>query len=379
MNCPACPSRLCALLALVTTSVALAAGAPDAGRPAVVSAMRANFGALLTLQPYLASEARFADRANAEEIAHQLGILRQTRHAFRAPPRTEEPGVTAMMALFDGYLATAQERFSKGAHEAARHQLQTATGFCLGCHTRAVVSKDYADLQGQVSSLELTALERADLLAATRQFREALALYRELLGGPARGELAQRLLSDAARGALRITVAVHDDAQATAAILGELATRADLPVVLRRDVEAWQREVELWRAEAPPPADEPVAAQVARARALLEVKEPPREVALLRAGALLHRALAREPSGKSRGEALYLLGLSASGTPDTFRYELDQLYFEACIRENPHTELARKCHARLESNVTLAFTGSAGTSVPPELSKKLAALRAVAK
>ncbi|MBX7096873.1 MAG: hypothetical protein K1X89_04090 [Myxococcaceae bacterium] len=359
---------------------ALAAGAPDAGRPAVVSAMRANFGALMTLQPYLASQARFADPGNAEEIAHQLVILRQTRHAFRAPPRTEEPGVAAMMALFDGYLSTAQDRFAKGAHEAARHQLQTATGFCLGCHTRVVVAKDYADLQGQVSSLELTPLERADLLAATRQFREALALYQELLAGPARGELAQRLLADAAKGALRITVVVHDDAQETVAWLGELTKRPELGVALRRDVEAWLKEAEAWRAEPAPAKDEPVAATVARARALLNAGGPlPGEVTLLRAGALLHRALAREPTGKSRGEALYLLGLSASGTPDTFRYELDQLYFEACIRENPHSELARRCHERLESNVTLAFTGSAGTSVPPELSRKLAALKAVAK
>ena len=53
--------------------------------------------------------------------------------------------------------------------------------------------------------------------------------------------------------------------------------------------------------------------------------------------------------------------------------------FEACVRENPKTPLARRCFQQLSDRVYLGFTGSAGTFIPEEELARLTELRGLAE
>ncbi len=55
--------------------------------------------------------------------------------------------------------------------------------------------------------------------------------------------------------------------------------------------------------------------------------------------------------------------------------KLHPLYFEACVRRDPHSTTARSCFQRYEEAVYAGFTGSGGTNIPADITVKLAGLR----
>ncbi|MCB0311595.1 MAG: hypothetical protein KDD42_10185, partial [Bdellovibrionales bacterium] len=95
-------------------------------------------------------------------------------------------------------------------------------------------------------------------------------------------------------------------------------------------------------------------------------------VELLRASSLLHKGLEGEELSKSdRAKSLYLLGLSYAKLPSYFINELPEFFLEQCIRENPGTTEAKKAYKLYKDVVTLGFTGSSGTHLPPDIQLKL--------
>jgi hypothetical protein len=373
------------------TSASIVAAAPDAGvaqeaekdKVAITSAMRLNFGALMTLQPYLLSSRRFSDPANAGLIREQLDILQQTPHVLSSSRKTVEPGLGAISGLFGDYLATLRRRFDRGQTEFARSQLLTATSFCAACHTRIWVDKDFEDVERQVKTLRVSDRERADLYAATRQFDSALALYERVLRGKVQGEEGYYAWTHAARSALRITVRVKNSPDALAKLIASLEARTDLPSDLRDYVAGWRSDLTEWQAEKTDASKLSPPELVKKARELIghvdgkfDYELP--DIPQLRATQYLHEALSRDANGKHRAEALFLLGLAYSGPQDPLLWELDGLYFEACVRENPRTEIARRCFKRLQNELYLGYSGSAGTNLPSDELERLAALRKIA-
>ena len=54
------------------------------------------------------------------------------------------------------------------------------------------------------------------------------------------------------------------------------------------------------------------------------------------------------------------------------------MYYEACIRNAPHTEVSGKCYKKYEANVNFGYTGSGGTSIPEDLQTLLKELKKLA-
>jgi hypothetical protein len=104
-----------------------------------------------------------------------------------------------------------------------------------------------------------------------------------------------------------------------------------------------------------------------------------RFISLLRASGYLHSAMEKEPGAPFRAEALYLLGVASAATLDPALFELDNLYLEACVRESPHSAIARRCVDRFYDRTWFGWTGSGGTAIPPEVERRLDELRALAQ
>ncbi len=373
------------LLFAVVTAAPPAAGsiAKEDAKAKVTQAMRLNFGALMTLQPLVASPARFADPANAITVRDQLDILQRTPHVFAAGTLKGEPGLAAVAHLFRDYLRTVRRHFESGQVDLARGQLRTLSEFCFSCHTRLPESADFQDLDKQVTTLGLSPLEDADLTAATRQFDLALEKYRRALKQDVEGEAANFAWLRSARYALRLTVRVKHNLDAAEKIVQALEARPHVPDDVKDTVLAWRRDLTVWKADPFQPATASPQALVTKARELIGradgwlFSELP-DIPLLRATGYLHEALARAPNGAQRPEALFLLGLAASGPFDPFLWDMGHLYFQACIEENPRTPIARRCFQRLQNDIYFGFTGSSGTHIPADEAARLAALRKLA-
>ncbi len=178
-----------------------------------------------------------------------------------------------------------------------------------------------------------------------------------------------------------------DDAAATVSLVRTQWLRKDVPPYLVVTLEAWLLDAKAWQAEGFSAAKQTPLAPFERARALIDTagardlllaREADR-VKLLRATAYLSLALEKQPSAPWRGEALYLLGVATTAVQDPDLWELDGLYLEACVRENPHTPLAMRCADRLVERTVFGFTGSGGTRLPGDVAAHLERVRALAR
>lgn len=375
------------MIAIAVTLAALAA-APDAGAPAgtalpeVQGTMRNGLLALVRLQPFVASPPAFRDPKNLKDIKRDLDALGQIEHRV-SEAKVVGPGTIGLAHLFGAQVQATRRDVNGGNWEAARVRLRSLTMTCLGCHQRGLVEKDFDDAGKMVDSLGLPPLARAEFYAATRQFDRALKTWTEALAKPPRNDAEAIEHARAIRLALAITVRAKDDAGAAVKLLEAQKDRKDLPGFVRVYVGRWLDEARAWQKENVRAASLAPEGALEKAKGLLESAGATREVyadegrlvSFLRAAAYLNEALGKQPDAKWRGEALFLLGVASAAVADPLLWELDAMYLEACVRENPHTEIALRCMNRLTDRMTVAYTTSSGVEFPPDVVQRLAELR----
>lgn len=376
------------MLSSLLLAAALSA-TPDAGTPPAPTraTMRDAFLSLTGLLPVTATRAAVKDPKNAATISRGLETLAELRHAFPEDPKAQEPATAALSTLFARYAADTQRRFEAGESEAVGLRVRTLTSLCFTCHSRERAPADFADVHQRLDAMTLAPLEKAQVLAATRQFDAALAAYRALLDAKPEGERALLEYARALQDTMAILIRVKDDAKATAALLDELQKREDLPPFMRGTLAAWRADVAAWQKEKFDALKASPDALFRRAQELVQkanggrtfLSDERRDVPYLRASGYLNLALAKNPRLKTRGEALALLGVCAGALRSPLLWDVDLLFFEACVRENPKTKLARRCFQQLSDRVYLGYTGSAGTHLPEDEFERLTELRALAE
>ncbi|MBI3556289.1 MAG: hypothetical protein HY074_08500 [Deltaproteobacteria bacterium] len=369
-----------AVLSLLTSL--RAARAQDA--PDVKATMNRNFNALMNLQSFAADPKVFADPKNRDEIEKNLEAMSGLTHIFPQKLAGQEPGLAAISSLFSDYLKEVQRSFKSGANGSfVRNQVRTMMGLCMSCHTRVSTNQSFTDLKDKVDSTPLTDFQRAEFYAATRQFDRAIKAFDVIISETPSGEFGYLELGRSVREALSITIRVKQDPKATFYILEKLATRDDLPEFFQRYVAEWKKDVTKWMGEKKRPKDMTATELMNKADALVDQAtkrqlfpvDPSGDVNYLRATNYIHEALTKDPKGKFRGEALYLLGSCYDTLQDPMLWALDSLYFEACVREFPHSAVSRKCYHRYAAKLYFGYSGSGGTFIPEDEIKKLTELR----
>ena len=365
----------------------LAASPPAEVRKAeTVAAMHSALRAVIGVQPYLSNPAVFRDPANAPAIAADLDALTNLKHRFKVPGR-QDPALETLAGVFGDQADKARAEFKAGNTEGTRARLRSITSLCFACHTRESVPKDFNDAAKVVEGLNLAPLRKAEFYATTRQFDLATAEWKQALEAPAKTEADAFDQAASMRQYVAVLVRVKDDRDAAVAAISKQLARPDLPVFSRRKLEQWQRDAKEWQADPFDAKAATASALLARARTLIDSSDAAKSamsdenlfIATLRASGYLHLALEKEPQAIWRGEALYLLGVATAATLDPLLWELDSLYLETCIREKPHSEIARKCADRMYERAWFGWTGSGGTRIPPDVAQKLGELRLLAK
>ncbi len=371
------------LLLLTTYSFA------EAPKENLTSTMRKNFEALMNLQGFAADAKSFQDPDNRDEIQKNLDAMSDLKHVFATKANETEPGLAAISNLFNEYLENTQKSFKAGANGSyIRNQIRTMTGFCLSCHTRISSNFNFQDIHNKIEkSNKLNEFQKAEFYAATRQFDKAIPALEKILTASKLDEMDLFDFSRGTRDFLNIAIRVKQDPKLAFNLLDKLTKRKDLPEFFQRHLKEWKNDISGWMMEKDHPkkmdydlAISKASTLVAKARKKqLFAVDPVGDVLYLRATNYIHEALQKDPKNKHRGEALYLLGICYDSLQDPLLWALDSLYFEACVRENPHTAVAKKCYQRYASKLYFGYSGSGGTAIPEDEIKKLTELRKIAE
>jgi tetratricopeptide (TPR) repeat protein len=358
------------MLSALTIALVLGSASDGGSTRAVMSEM---FDALMTLQP-LTTPAALRSPKTADIVRKQLATLSSLRHAFPPSSTAQEPATAALSSLFTTYALETKRRFEAGETEVVGLRVKTFTSLCFACHSREYTTGDFADVRKRIEGLGLERIDLAQTLAATRQFDAALAIYEKVLADKVTDERSLMEYSRALQDTMALFIRVKDDGKALVRLLSSVAARPELPPFLKHAVTAWQRDALAWEAERFSAARSTPDQLFKRARELVSktnrmgvmLPDERSDVPFLRASAYLNLALGKSPRMSTRGEALYLLGVCAGALKSPLLWELDLLFFEACVRENPRTPLAKRCYRQLSDRIYFGFTGSAGTNIPDD-------------
>jgi hypothetical protein len=372
-------SFLCAVALMATAD----AGTSTQTRVVMRGALEALFG----LEALVAHPQALKDPSKAEDVLRRLDTLAQLNHAFPADVKAQEPATAALSGLFAQYAKETRRRFAFGDRETVPSRVRTLTSLCSSCHSRERSVADFEDGDDRIGRLSLSPADKAQFLAATRQFDKALTAFGAIVAAPAKDERDVLTQTRAIKDVLTILVRVKDDPKATEVFLEGLAGRPDIAPFLKRAIAGWKRDVSAWKKEGFDTRAASAKDLFVKAKSLLQrangqrsyLADESSDVLFLRASAALNLALNKQPNLPQRGEALFLLGLCAGALKSPLTWDVDLLFFEACIRENPKTAIAKQCFSQLSDRLYFGYTGSSGTHLPDEELERLGTLRALSE
>jgi len=102
------------------------------------------------------------------------------------------------------------------------------------------------------------------------------------------------------------------------------------------------------------------------------------DILFLRISLISHAILGKYPKGAHASEAFFFAGQAYDLLDDHLVSPLPEMYYEACIRNAPHTDVSNQCYKKYEANVNFGYTGSGGTSIPEDLKTLLNELKGLA-
>jgi hypothetical protein len=342
---------------------------------------------LSNLLPLVSSPSKFSDDKNLPRIESNVRDLRLLAHGLNnSDGPNADPGMRIMSVRFEEDVDRALENLQAGNRDYARNILKDTTAYCIQCHTATQNGPEFPHLDLKINMAELSPIERAEFYAATRQFDSSLAEYEKILKSESIAKSNPFDWERATRSTLAIIVRVKNNPQAVGQMIKIVRSNKQAPRAAKAVVALWSKSVKQWKKEKRS-AFKSLNDQLAFAEVLLGKAQRQQEfpldhsqdVLFFRASSLLSDLLAKHSrKDELSAKALYLAGIAAQATRDMNFWTLHETYFERCIETLPWSEVAQQCYGKLDESITLGYSGSGGTRIPPEVKRHLDHFKAMA-
>jgi hypothetical protein len=346
--------------------------------PASAEEVRAGMNNLLipfkAIQPYIASQSKFMDEENKDEVFSIIQDLRKNFHRLEEVPSHYHtlPGFDENLTSVAELLDDSSRRFSEGKVSYAWWRLRKLPSDCFTCHATYKVQSHYSNAAVVDSSLD--PLNKGRFLLATRQFKEAQEEFLKVIKDPDAG----LYYNEALRSVLLIATRINQKPVEGARLLQQIVDTSSLPEEDARETREWIKELQSWSKEGSIKGKDSVAfaEQLINSGAASTATKPQNDVSLLRGTAILHEQLEQGTLKKElRPQALYLLGFAYTKLPLFFSESWAEMYLERCIKEFPGSPNAKRAFNVYRDQVIDDYTGTGGTDIPDEVKLHLEELR----
>jgi tetratricopeptide (TPR) repeat protein len=314
-------------------------------------------------------------------LAHTVNMGPDAKGGAPLPPEAD-PTLPFVSSLFDRQVKSANRAMQAGQVDYARASLRRVAGYCIACHSRHDKGPDFPTFELKPELQTLSALEKAELLAALRQFDGALDEFEKAVADKQLAKSAPFDWERGLRSGLNLAVRVKHDPKRASTLVEQGLGTPTAPGFLKQDLQAWKESLELWRGETAndKASEEELYGKALNLTAAAKLKQQfpldhDGDVLYLRASALLHEQLVRFPGGKRASEAMLLAGDAYRLLGETLLSPLPEMYYEACVRQSPHTTVGERCFARFEESIYFGYSGSGGTFIPGDVQELLTELK----
>lgn len=310
--------------------------------------------AYLELMPYVADGRAFSNPKNQELIRKNLLELQlASAQIARDPqPPNADPIIQYTSTRFAVEMRQANTAFEMRDLLWARYSLSHASDYCINCHTSISHGARDFPVAWQLQLANLPPAEKIESLLATRQYASALNFAHSYVWNKTDVKAHPRTWQLAIERVMAMVVRVNNDSAEAQQLASSALSNEAAPFYIRNDAAEWFEDINSWRKEKPA-LTEPAKLKLAKVLITAASSRPHVAANLipsLRASALLH-GLLEDPKNPRRAEILLQAGLIAQSLRDINLGDLDQYYFEGCIRARPHSDLAEDCFAQLETSL----------------------------
>jgi hypothetical protein len=379
------------LLAAVASSSVVKAADREGPKDATQwsNKMRALYKTLADLLTDVTSDKRYYDPANRSRIDKEAGKLADLAHDLSKKGMVSvdsDPTIQIVAEMLGTATRRAVVELKRSNRAYARTILRAVPGYCIACHTRNGTGPQFAELKIEPGNSSMSAVERGEFFAASRQFDRAQGEFMRVIKDP---KVAQSNRADwerAIRYSLSIAVRVKQDPVLAEEIVDTLLKPSNVtPVFVREDAKVWKTSIQEWKEERPRRLNTEEGLHAEALRLMSKAREIQKfpmdrtaDVLYLRASAAAHDLLQTAPQGPLAGDGLLLAGLSYEILSPLGTEDLHDVYYEACVRKVPNTATAEMCYRRFEQSVFMAFGGNNGFDVPEDILAKLGQLKLMA-
>lgn len=375
------PSRPFSQLILSLLPAALALCSSCSGRSGgteLQEEMAAMQTSVSELYSYTWSPERFARIENRERISKLLRRLQANLHTVAEISSAElrDPGFVVALVEQKQSLKRAAEDFHAGRTAESNRKLRALAAGCISCHSRGEVKKDFFGAPPPASEANFEhAFAAAEYLVATRQFNKASKALLNAAASPSKTVEGKSAAEDALRLWLLIEVRVLNRPRRTAQTLKRFTDRVRLSPHTEAMLAAWLSDLSALQEPKQSLASrvDEAADLLMRAQAGAGAYEL---VKILRATAILHKALRGNPSGSDIQQTLLLLARAYRQFP-LEEYAIDwRKYSEELIMRYPGSPAAQRAFAEYREGLEAEYGGAA--SWPPIMRSRLEELERLA-
>lgn len=321
------------------------------------------------------------------KLSHSIKIQADTENSKNLP--TVDPSLRFVSTLLEDNSKQAFEAYKVGQKEWARGLVKQSLGYCFTCHSTDRFGPRFDDTEEPKFFKDISEVEKADYLAATRNFDNAYSLYMNAVKNKKLATTSSVDWQRAVRNALAIAVRVKNSAKiASDVVTTAMNKEYQANPLFLSSLQEWKKGIDAWKVDQKryiDPANEKMSYEMLQA---LENKAKRRksfdadrgaEVEYLRLSASAHEFIKRYPKSKNIAEVLFILGEAYDGLRGLGgMWMLQDAYWEACIYAKPNSTTSWKCFQAYRDSLTRGFSGSRGLDLPTSLALKLHELMRIA-
>lgn len=334
---------------------------------------------LKALAPAIYSREEYAEKNNFEKISGELSGLAQTVNDLKNHAAVEEndPSVKVTLQRMRADLNQAVEAYRERDFEFSRSLVKGSLSHCFYCHTRMAEGLQIGWEASGLDLKSLTSLERADYLVATRQFDRAQKGLEEFVLGESKDDAPAFEKEKALKKYIALAVRVNRSPVQAREFISRYLAQSDPAPYLKETLKRWEEDLAEWIAE-----KNGGSVSLKKSVDLLEAAKKRQnyafdsssDILFLRGSEGLHELLKADPK-VDKATVYYHLGRSYSVLRGLGLWNLDEIYYESCIRATGSRGLAGKCYKALEDSILIGYSGSAGVFVPYSVRRWLESLK----
>lgn len=347
------------------------------------------FVALSEMLPLVLNKSSFEDPKNAREILSLMNRMQALSDKMVKSTKKfadNDPSIPFIAARFHQDIGMAIDMWNSGDRVVSRRLMRNVTDYCISCHTRTSKGLHLSDVIQSSRFKALPALTKAEYLAATRQYREALKQYEYVLVDKPLAKSDPESWDLAVRKMLAISVRVEKDPSLTTELLSRIQESPDnMPPSMRGDIAMWRQSAKAWTNERRPASMTDsqrfdLAKTLIKEGTTIAAKVPGGAlVEYMRASAIMHDLLGRVHGGEQYQEMLWVAGQAAEYLSAINADTLQDTYYEGCVRKGKNKDLAGKCLAALENSMFKSYGASSRSGLPPFVKQQLDDLNKLTK